>query len=107
MRVVIGLIAAAAVLLLAFWAYQENYRTRQALADVAETQDEIARLYERLGVLRAEWAYLNRPERLRALAAMNYERLQLIPMVPSHFGDVAQIAYPPGLPSNPDDPSLP
>lgn len=94
MRVITGVLLGAMVLGLAFWAYQENYRTRQALAEVRETQREIGRLQERLAVLRAEWAYLNRPERLRALAALNFDRLGLMPMAPEHFGRIDQVAYP-------------
>lgn len=94
MRMLVSLILGASVLCLAFWAYQENYRTRQALADVRGMQSEIGRLGEHLRVLRAEWAYLNRPERLQELAELNFERLQLMPMAPEHFGRLDQVSYP-------------
>lgn len=94
MRVMIGLLLGAMVLGLAFWAYQENYRTRQALSDVRKIQREIGFLQEQMTVLRAEWAYLNRPERLRKLAALNFERLALLPMTPQHFGRLDEVAYP-------------
>jgi hypothetical protein len=95
MRVIIGLVLGGMVLGLAFWAYQENYRTRQALAEVRQIQREIGFLQEQQTVLRAEWAYLNRPDRLRALAALNFEKLGLLPMTPDHFGRLDQVAYPP------------
>jgi len=98
MRVLIGLLLGAMVLSLAFWAYQENYRTRQALADMRRIEREIGALHERMTVLRAEWAFLNRPDRLRALVALNFERLPLLPMTPDHFGRLDQIAYPPQVP---------
>jgi len=94
MRVVVALVLAASVLALAFWAYQENYRTRQAMADMLTLQREIGDLHERRAVLRAEWAYLNRPERLRELVALNFDRLRLLPMTPDHFGRLDQVAYP-------------
>lgn len=95
MRLVLSIILGAMVLGLAFWAYQENYRTRQSLAEVRQLHSEIGRLNERISVLRAEWAYLNRPERLRELAELNFERLGLLPMAPEHFGSGDQISYPP------------
>lgn len=94
MRMLVSLLLGASVLGLAFWAYQENYRTRQAIAEVRGVQRDIGRLGEQLRVLRAEWAYLNRPERLRELAELNYETLRLMPMAPDHFGRLDQVSYP-------------
>lgn len=79
---------------LAFWAYRENYRTQSQIGEMMRLRTEIAALRERLGLLHAEWAWLNRPERLRELVDLNFERLSLIPLVPEHFITVPQIAYP-------------
>ena len=57
-------------------------------------QRQIVGLREGLSVQRAEWAYLNRPDRLRDLATANFDRLGLLPMEPSQFGSAAQVAYP-------------
>ena len=95
MRVFFGLLLGATVLALAFWAYQENYRAREVLAETRAMQSEIGHLREQLGVLKAEWAYLNRPDRLRELADLNFARLGLLPMTPNQFGKVSEIAYPP------------
>ena len=65
MRSVLYLLTTLAVMALAFWAYRENYRTQAALSEMTAVQRQIANLREDLGVLRAEWAFLNRPERLR------------------------------------------
>ncbi|WP_425092492.1 cell division protein FtsL [Tropicimonas sp. S265A] len=95
MRTLVYTVAIGSVIGLAYWAYQENFRTQQALDRVRDLQAQIADTREALSVQRAEWAYLNRPERLRELAEMNFDRLGLLPLTPSHFGDVEQVAYPP------------
>jgi hypothetical protein len=82
------------VMALAFWAYRENYRTQAALGEMKQIQREIAGLREDLGVLRAEWAYLNRPERLRELVDLNFDRLQLIPREAGQVMGLGHIDYP-------------
>ena len=79
---------------LAFWAYRENYETKAALDNVDRLHRDIADARARLAILKAEWAYLNRPDRLRELAEINFDRLELMPMRPAQFGRVDQVAYP-------------
>jgi hypothetical protein len=79
---------------LAFWAYRENYATQQALKEMTALQNDIAALREALTLQRAEWAYLNRPERLRQLATVNFDRLELFPLTPEQLGEARDIAYP-------------
>ena len=95
MRPVIYVLTFLAVMALGFWAYRENYATQAALREVVALQDEIAGLRESLSVERAEWAYLNRPARLRELATLNFDRLLLLPMEPAQFGQTTAVAYPP------------
>ena len=87
---------------LAFWAYRENYATQAAIGEMAQVQRQIASLREELGVLRAEWAYLNRPERLRQLVDLNFDRLQLVPVEMGQFISLDNIDYP--KPPPPVDP---
>ncbi len=94
MRGLFYVFAALAVMGLAFWAYQENYKTQAAIAEVRDLHAKIGAAHERLGMLRAEWAYLNRPDRLADLADLNFERLGLLPLMPDAFGGVDQIIYP-------------
>lgn len=99
MKSLLYLLTAAVLMLLAFWAYGENYRTQAALRETERLRAEIGALRERLGVLRAEWAFLNRPERLRDLADLNFDRLGLLPLRPEQFGAIEQVTYPaPDLP---------
>lgn len=98
MRPVLYVLTFICVMALAFWAYRENYATQQALKDTAALQDEIAALREALTLQRAEWAYLNRPERLRQLATLNFDRLELLPLLPEQLGAARDIAYPPQVP---------
>lgn len=101
MKGLLYLAMAMVVMGLAFWAYRENYRTQSAINEMGEVQNEIAALREELGVLRAEWAYLNRPDRLSELVNLNFETLKLVPMTSDQFLDGANIAYPPPPPPHP------
>ncbi len=85
---------ALAVMGLGFWAYRENYATQASLKEVREVQADIAAAKARLDRLDAEWAYLNRPDRLRDLVELNFQRLELLPMRPESFATVEQVPMP-------------
>lgn len=95
MRSMLFLLTALAVIGLAVWAYRENYQTQAVIGETERLQREIGTARARLAVLRAEWAYLNRPDRLRDLAEINYTRLKLLPLNPDQFGRVDQVVFPP------------
>jgi hypothetical protein len=95
MRAFLYILTSFAVIGLAFWAYRENYATQQALSEADRLHRNIQSAHARLAVLRAEWAYLNRPERLRDLTVLNFDRLGLLPLRPDQFGRIDQVAYPP------------
>jgi len=95
MRSLVLVLTGLVVIGFAFWAYRENYRTQAALAETRQLQQEIAELREALAVQRAEWAYLNRPERLRELALLTFPRLGLVPIDADRFGRIDEVAYPP------------
>lgn len=89
------LITAILVVALGYWAYHQTIQTQMADREVDRLQLAITSERERLSILNAEWAYLNRPDRLRELAAFNFDRLELLPLMPEQFGEVAQIPFPP------------
>lgn len=95
MRSLFYLCAALAVMALAFWAYRENYATQQALKDVSKLNREISALREAIRMQRAEWAYLNRPERLSELTAVNFDRLGLLPLQSEQFARPENLPMPP------------
>ena len=79
------------VILVAFWAYQESYKAKVTLNMIKTIKKDISYTQERLSVLKVEWAYLNRPDRLRALADLNFKSLKLIELNTKHFGDLVNI----------------
>ena len=94
MRPLIYVLTFLGMIALGFWAYRENYATQQALRDMSLLQDQIAGLHEALAVQRAEWAYLNRPDRLQDLATLNFDRLGLLPLEPDQLQPVRSVTYP-------------
>ena len=78
---------------LAFWAYQENIKTKNAITHTEKLQKEIGIAGARLSILKAEWAYLNRPDRLTELVDLNFGRLQLVPLRASNFLEVDEINF--------------
>lgn len=104
MRSFLYFVTVLAVIALAAWAYRENHLTQQAMNDRSALEREIASLTTAITIQRTEWAYLNRPDRLRELVDVNFERLRLIPISADHFGRVDEVAYP--LPSIDEDGAL-
>ncbi len=97
MRSLLYIFSGLVVMGLAYWAYHENYETQASLREVRDLHRQIGAAHQRLNVLEAEWAYLNRPDRLRDLAELNFDRLGLLPLMPDGFGRIEQIAYPSGI----------
>ena len=94
MKGIAYVLTALVVFGLAFWAYRENYATQQVLKDTRKLQRQIGEAQVRLGVLKAEWAYLNRPDRLTELVEINFDRLGLLPLRPDQFGRIDEVSYP-------------
>lgn len=56
------------IVVASFMLYNVKYKVQSLKAQIEETSKEIAQEKESLRVVSAEWAYLNRPERLKSLA---------------------------------------
>ena len=95
MRWVLYIFGVALVVATAFWSYRMTYRTQDAFDRVAELRRDITREREAIAVLKAEWAWLNAPERLAALAKAHEGALGLAPMTPEVFARVDEIEEPP------------
>ncbi len=104
MRFTLYISAVVLVAVCATWAYRVNYATQEAMNRVADLRAAIAAARQALDVLRAEWAYLNRPDRLRRLADAHAATLQLIDLQPGHYGEAVMVAFPPE--PEPQDPVL-
>ena len=80
------------VITLAYWAYQENVKTQMAIKKSEEFQIEIGKARAKLSVLKAEWAYLNRPERLIHLTDLGFDQLKLAPIRAINFGELNRLS---------------
>lgn len=94
MRSVFGILTVVVVMGLAYWAYQENIKTQAAIARTQTLQNEIGTARSRLAVLRAEWAFLNRPDRLIKLSVKYFPDLRLAPLRADNFGTIDQVDFP-------------
>ena len=70
---------------LGFWAYKINYDSRAADQRVKELEKSILSANKQFKILNAEWAHLNRPDRLRKLAEYYFFELGLTPINPDDF----------------------
>lgn len=95
MRWLLYLSSAVLVGVCATWAYRVNYATQEAANRVADLRAQIAAEREALSVLHAEWAYLNRPDRIAALIQGPGAALGLTPLQPGQFGEAAMAPFPP------------
>ncbi len=110
MRSLLYVAALALVAIVATWAYQVIDDTQKLLDEVDALHADIVREREAISVLNAEWAWLNRPERLDGLVRAHETELALAPLTPSHFADVAAVAFqppPPHAPGAAPEPTAP
>ncbi len=85
MRVMIRSLLLLFCILSAVWAYQVNYEARSIKREIEDLEFEIKTVLNRIDLLEAEWAFLNRPKRIASLVDKNFDTLQLVPITKSHF----------------------
>lgn len=95
MRIFIYIVCSFIVITMAYWAYTENYTTQASIRRVEELNRLVADEKEAISILNAEWAYLNRPERLSNLADLNFIKLKLVPLAAQHFTELEAIPMSP------------
>ena len=95
MRILLYMICSLLVMTMAYWAYTENYTTQASIRRVEELNRLVADEKEAISILNAEWAYLNRPERLSNLADLNFIKLKLVPLAAQHFTELEVIPMSP------------
>ena len=71
--------------MLGLWSYKINYDSRAADERVKELEKSILSTSKEIKILNAEWAHLNRPNRLRKLAEYYFFELRLTPINPDDF----------------------
>lgn len=68
-----------------------KYEVQDVEEELARLDQDIANERRSIHVLRAEWAYLNNPDRLRGLAKAH---LDLQPLAPEQLGSFASLPWP-------------
>lgn len=85
MRIFIHITGVILIALAGYFSYMQTYDTREALQRVQVLQNQITQEQEAVNILKGEWAYLNRPDRLRDLVELNFAQLQLVPIAVNHL----------------------
>ena len=79
--------------------YDMKYEAEIAAENIKQKQAEIAQAREDISLLKAEWALLTRPARMRDLLERHRDILDLTPMTSNHIGTLADIPAKPVVPS--------
>ncbi|MBS1182159.1 MAG: hypothetical protein H6Q99_2039 [Proteobacteria bacterium] len=78
--------------------YDMKYEAEIAAENISKTQAEIAQARENISLLKAEWALLTRPARMRDLLGRHQDILNLTPLSSNHIGTLADIPEKPVIP---------
>ena len=73
------------------WAYKINYESRAASQRVKSLEKSILSAKKEMKILKAEWAHLNNPVRLRKLVEYYFQEIRLTPINPDDFISFSEI----------------
>ena len=82
---ILNFIAIAALIGSAIYAYSIKYQTILHAEQIAGLKAEIKKEQDQIGLLRADWGRLTRPERIQALAE------KLLPLQPMALNQIVQV----------------
>nr|WP_321456323.1 hypothetical protein [uncultured Cohaesibacter sp.] len=80
-----------AVLVGAFWLFQVKHQAKEEGEKIAALQEQIKDEEDALLLLKAEWSYLNRPQRIQKLAEEYQDTLGLKTIEPYQIGDLKDV----------------
>ena len=93
MKVFFYIIGSLSVFFVAYWSYSINYETRKNIDKAEKLKLQIKDNMEHYEILKAEWAYLNRPERLEKLVEKYFNYLRLMPISSLNYSDISYLEF--------------
>ena len=91
MRLIFYSFSIILVMSLAYLAYLESVKTKATMHSANLLRTEVDELKEELNILNAEWALLNRPDRLTDLVKWHYRELKLMPISIKNFKSIKSV----------------
>ncbi len=91
MRLIFYSVSLILVMSLAYLANLESVKTKATMYSAKLLRTEVDELKEELKFLNAEWALLNRPDRLTDLVKWHYRELKLMPISIKNFKSIKSV----------------
>ena len=93
MKIFLYIIGSILIFFVASWSYSINYETRKNIEITKNLKMQIIDNNEHYEILKAEWAYLNRPERLEKLVEKYFNFLRLMPISSINYSDITYLEF--------------
>jgi hypothetical protein len=95
MRYFLYITGIIAFLILAGLSYSQNYETRDVLDEMSILKRSIVAKQNQMRALEAEWAYLNRPKRIKTLTDLNLVHIGMMRKQPRAPGKITDLPFQP------------